>query len=147
MKVLITGISGTIGRGVARRLLLQDYEVVGLDRRMWEDPLPGVNVYRKDLRKRPAEDVFREHRPDIIIHMATTAAVAGNRDERFRINLHGTKKVFEFAERYGAKHVVFVSRHTVYGASAQTSLYHREDSAPLGGATFPELADLVAADL
>lgn len=147
MKVLITGISGTIGRGVARRLLLEDYEVIGLDQRMWEDPYPGVTVYRKDLRKRPAEDVFREHKPDIIVHLATTAAVTRNRDERFRINLNGTKKVFEFAERYGAKHVVFVGRHTVYGASDQTSLYHREDSPPLGGATFPELADLVSADL
>lgn len=147
MKVLITGISGTIGRGVARRLLLEDYEVIGLDQRMWEDPFPGIKVYRKDLRKRPAEDVFREHRPDVIIHLATTAAVTGNRDERFRINLNGTKAVFEFAERYEAKHVVFVGRHTVYGANAHTSLYHREDSPPLGGATFPEIADLVSADL
>lgn len=147
MKVLITGISGTIGRGVARRLLLADYEVIGLDRRMWEAPLPGVTVYQRDLRKGPAEDVFRDHRPDVVIHLATTAAVSRNKDERFRINLNGTKKIFEFSERYGAKHVVFVGRHTVYGASAQTALYHREDSPPLGGATFPEIADLVAADL
>lgn len=147
MKILITGISGTIGRGVARRLLLRDHEVVGIDRRPWPDPPVGVLAYAEDIRKRPAEDVFRTHRPEVVIHLATTASVSGSSDERFRTNLDGTKRIFEYAERYGARQVVFVGRHTIYGASAASPLYHKEDDPPLGGATFPELADLVAADL
>lgn len=147
MKILITGISGTIGRGVARRLLLRDHEVLGIDRRPWADPPVGVLVYGEDIRKRPAEEVFRSHRPDVVIHLATTASVTQRADERARINLDGTKRVFEYAERYGARQVVFVGRHTIYGASGSSSLYHREDDPPLGGATFPELADLIAADL
>lgn len=147
MKILITGISGTIGRGVARRLLLEDHEVVGIDQRPWPDPPVGVRVYAEDLRKRPAEEIFRAQEPEVVIHLATTASLSRRSDERARINLDGTKRVFEHAERYGAKQVVFVGRHTVYGASGESSLYHTEDAPPLGGATFPELADLVAADL
>jgi UDP-glucose 4-epimerase len=42
---------------------------------------------------------------------------------------------------------VFVGRHTVYGATPDSPLYHTEDEPPLAGASFKELADLVAADL
>jgi len=42
---------------------------------------------------------------------------------------------------------VFVGRHTVYGATPDSPLYHTEDEPPLAGAAFKELADLVAADL
>ncbi len=147
MKVLITGISGTIGRGVARRLLLRDHEVIGIDRRPWPDPPLGVLAFAHDLRKRPAEEVFRHHRPDVVVHLATSASVARRRDERVRANLNGTKCVFDYAHKYGVKQVVFVGRHTIYGASDASPLYHTENDPPLGGAQFPELADLVASDL
>lgn len=147
MKVLITGISGTIGRGVARRLLLRDYEVIGIDRRPWPDPPVGVQAFAEDVRKRPAEEIFRKHQPDVVVHLATSSSVSRSRDERMRANLNGTKSVVENSARNGVKQIVFVGRHTIYGASSSSPLYHREDDPPLGGAMFPELADLVAADL
>jgi UDP-glucose 4-epimerase len=45
------------------------------------------------------------------------------------------------------KQVVFVGRHTFYGAAADSPLYHTESEPPRALGTFPELADLVAADL
>jgi UDP-glucose 4-epimerase len=45
------------------------------------------------------------------------------------------------------KHVVVVGRHTFYGASADAALYRTESDPPSGIGNFPELADLVAADL
>jgi UDP-glucose 4-epimerase len=48
---------------------------------------------------------------------------------------------------YGVKRCVFVGRHTYYGAAADSPLYHREEDPPMAVTTFPELADLVAADL
>ena len=50
-------------------------------------------------------------------------------------------------EKYGVEHVVFVGRHTYYGAAADSPLFHVEDEPPMGLASFPQLADLVAADL
>ena len=45
------------------------------------------------------------------------------------------------------RHVVFVGRHTYYGAGPDQALYHLEDDPPMAVNTFPELSDLVAADL
>jgi UDP-glucose 4-epimerase len=45
------------------------------------------------------------------------------------------------------KNVIFVGRHTFYGAAPDAPLYHTEEEPPLALAAFPALADLVAADL
>jgi UDP-glucose 4-epimerase len=147
MKVLITGIAGLVGRIVARRLMFDGHEVMGIDRRPWPDAPKGLTVVASDIRKRPAEDVFRKHRPDAVIHMATVTHFTSRAAERHRINLDGTRKVFEYCERYGATRAVFVGRHTYYGAAVDSPLYHTESEPPLAIGTFPELADLVAADL
>lgn len=148
MKVLVPGIAGATGRLLASKLLSQGHQVIGIDRRPWPDPPAGVELHAVDVRKRAAEDVFRKHRPDAVVHMATVSHLTRTRDdERYRINLGGTQAVFEHCQRYGVEHVVFVGRHTYYGAGPDAPLYHREEEPPLALATFPELADLVSADL
>ncbi len=147
MKVLIPGISGQIGRLVALRLAARGHEVVGIDRRPWPDAPKDIEVHAVDVRKRATEDVFRKVRPHAVIHMATIAYFGAATEERYKINLGGTQAVFEHAATYGVEHVVFVGRHTFYGAGPETPLYHLEDEPPIALATFPELADLVAADL
>ena len=59
MKVLVTGIAGTLGRLTAQKLLKYGYEVVGIDRRPWPDGPSEIEIHQHDIRKRPAEDVFR----------------------------------------------------------------------------------------
>jgi UDP-glucose 4-epimerase len=147
MKVLITGISGAHARIVAERLVSQGHDVVGIDRRPWPHPREGIRVYQADVRKRPAADVFRTERPEVVIHMATITHFSASREERLRINLQGTRIVFEHCHNHGVKHAIFVGRHTIYGAAPDAPLYRTEDEPPLAVSTFPELADLVAADL
>jgi UDP-glucose 4-epimerase len=147
MKVLVTGISGKMGRLVAHQLLESGHEVIGVDRRPWRDAPDGVEMHETDIRKRAAEDVFRTRRPDAAIHMATVTHILKSSGDRFRINLGGTRAVFEHAHRYGVKRAIFVGRHTYYGAAPDSPLYHTEEEPPLGLESFPELADLVAADL
>ncbi|MEL6177557.1 MAG: SDR family oxidoreductase [Myxococcota bacterium] len=147
MKVLVTGISSAIGRMLTRSLLQEGWEVLGIDRRPWPDPPEGVQVFRADIRKRPAEEVFRTHRPDAVIHMATVSHFTTPFEERYRINLGGTRTVFDHCQSYGVKQAIFVGRHTVYGAMPDAPMYHSEEDPPLAGSTFPELADLVAADM
>ncbi len=147
MKVLITGIAGKVARLVAQELLATGHEVIGIDRRPWEGAPPEVQQHQVDIRKRAAEDVFRKHRPDGVIHMATVTHLTEQSEDRYRINLQGTRAVFDHCGTYAAKVAVFVGRHTYYGASPEAPLYHREDDPPLGLESFAELADLVAADL
>jgi UDP-glucose 4-epimerase len=147
VKVLIPGISGGIARQVARRLLAQGHEVVGIDARPWPDAPRGIELHAVDLRKRGAEEVFRRARPQCVVHMATVTSLLVAGEERHRINLGGTQAVFEHCRTYGVEHAIFVGRHTFYGAAADSPLYHTEDEPPQALASFPELADLVAADL
>jgi UDP-glucose 4-epimerase len=147
MKVLIPGITGRLAQLVALRLGAQGHEVAGIDRRRWADAPDGMQMFQLDIRKRAAEDVFRTFRPDAVIHMATVTHLTVRDEDRYRINLFGTRAVFDHCHHYGAKRCIFVGRHTYYGAAADTALYHGEEDPPMAMTTFPELSDLVAADL
>jgi len=52
-------------------------------------------VFQLDIRKRAAEDIFRKHKPDAVIHMATVTHLTVRSDDRYRINLFGTRAVFD----------------------------------------------------
>jgi len=147
MKVLIPGIAGKLGRAVATRLVAGGHKVEGIDVRPWRDAPAAVRVHEVDIRKRAAEDVFRKFRPEAVIHMATVTHLIKHTEDRYRINLFGTRAVFDHCNEYGAKRCIFVGRHTYYGAAADSALYHQEEDPPMAVHTFPELADLVAADL
>jgi UDP-glucose 4-epimerase len=147
VKVLVVGIAGALARQVALLLRAAGHEVLGLDRRPWWDHPKDIEVFETDIRKRAAEDVFRAQRPECVVHMATVNALTALGEERARINVGGTRAVFDHSVGHGVKHVIFVGRHTYYGASPESPLYHTEDEPPQGMGAFPELADLVAADL
>jgi UDP-glucose 4-epimerase len=145
LKVLVVGASGEIARKLVKRLAAEGHAVVGIDRRSW--PGAPVEFHEVDVRKRAAEEVFRRVRPHAVVHMATVTSLALRGEERHRINLGGTRAVFEYSRAYGAAHCIFVGRHTFYGAGPDSPLFHREDEPPQELTRFPELADLVAADL
>ena len=148
MKVLLVGVAGGTARQVAMTLRERGHEVIGLDRRPWRDAPKGIRNFEMDLRKRAAEELFRKERPEAVVHMATVTSLTTARpEERERVNLGGTRAVFQHSLQYGVKHVVFVGRHTYYGAASDSPLYHHEDEPPLALGSFPELGDLVAADL
>lgn len=147
MKVLVPGIAGRLGKLLAERLLASGHDVIGIDRRPFRDAPAGVEMHEVDIRKRAAEDVFRRVKPNAVIHMATVTHLVVQSEDRYRINLGGTRAVFEHSNTYGVEHVVFCGRHTYYGAAVDSPLFHTEDEPPLGLSSFPELADLVAADL
>lgn len=147
MKVLIAGICGVIARKVAVLLSEAGHEVVGIDTRPWPNKPEGIALFEIDLRKRAAEDVFRRERPEAVLHMATVSAWVSRGESRNRMNLGGTRAIFDHCRDFGVRQIVFVGRHTFYGAAADSPLYHKEDEAPLALESFPELADLIAADL
>jgi UDP-glucose 4-epimerase len=147
MRILIPGISSQVGRLLTKRLVAEGHEVTGIDRRPWPDAPAGVEVFETDLRKRPAEEVFRKLRPECVVHLATVTHLLHRSEDRYRINLGGTRALFDNAVAHGVEHVIFVGRHTYYGAAPDAPMYHTEDEPPMALSSFPELADLVAADL
>jgi UDP-glucose 4-epimerase len=147
VKILIVGISGKLGRSTAVHLARAGHQIAGIDQRAWPGAPAGVPVHVLDIRKRPAADVFRRFQPDAVVHLATVAHVSMRTEEELRENLGNTRAVFDACRRHAVPQVVFVGRHTFYGAAADASLYHTEEEPPLEVASFPQLADLVAADL
>jgi UDP-glucose 4-epimerase len=145
LRILIPGASGAIARKLVVRLKNEGHEVIGIDRRPWHDA--PVEFHTVDVRKRAAEDIFRTFRPKAVVHMATVTSLVVFGEERYQINLGGTRAVFDHSRQYGVEHCIFVGRHTYYGAGPDSPLFHKEDEPPLALNVFPELADLVAADL
>lgn len=147
MRVLVTGVSGRLGQLLARALTRAGHEVIGIDRRPWPEAPDGVEMHEVDLRKRPAEALVRSRRPEALVHMATVAHLQGRQTARNRMSLGATKAAIDYCDRYQVGQAIFVGRHTYYGASPDSPLYHNEDEPPVNSDDFPELADLVAADL
>lgn len=146
MKILVVGAAGAIARKLSLRLQNDGHRIIGIDRRPWAEP--PIEFHQVDVRKRGAEEVFRKVRPDAVVHTATvTSLTVPGAEERSQINVAGTRAVIDYSRAYGVQHFIFVGRHTFYGASADSPLFHTEDEPPLDLDRFPELADLVAADL
>ena len=144
-RVLITGISGSIGRLVTRRLLGR-YGVLGVDRNGWPGHPADVQMHLLDLRKRKFEDIFRTERPDTIVHHAFVRHFRGDPETRHEVNVLGTRRLLEFAAEYGAKRVVVVSSAYVYGAMPENPSFLDEE-APLNvSRTYPEIRDLAEVD-
>jgi UDP-glucose 4-epimerase len=145
VKVLVVGVSSAIAKLLVEQLLSAGHSIEGIDRRGW-DKAP-IEVHTLDIRKRAAEDVFRKFHPDAVVHMGTVTSLVMPGEERYRINLGGTRAVFDHCRDHGVAHCIFVGRHTYYGAASDSPLFHTEDEPPMALSSFPELADLVAADL
>ena len=67
-KVLVTGISGNLGRLLARNLH-RVARVVGVDRRPFRHKPKDVEMVTVDLRRRATEQIFRDHRIDAVVHL------------------------------------------------------------------------------
>ena len=115
MRVLIAGAAGAIARKLALRLAGEGHQVIGVDRRPWQDvpvtlpaiELPAIELFAVDIRKRAAEEVFRHSRPEVVVHMATvTSLVMPGVSVPLQINLGGTRAVFEHSRAYGGRRTV-----------------------------------------
>ncbi len=124
-KILLTGCAGFIGFHVAKKLLKEGYEVVGIDNlnsyysvSLKKDRLKmlkghGFTFYEKDI----SEGVDVE-RVDGIIHLAAQAGVRYSLENPLAYetaNNRGTLQVFEYARKKGVKKVVYASSSSVYG--------------------------------
>jgi UDP-glucose 4-epimerase len=143
-RLLITGISGGLGRLLARRLA-GDYEISGVDRVPWEGAPRDIKFHTADLRSRRIEDVFRRERPDAVAHLGF---VRHDFDAELRhdVNVVGTKRLLEYCARYEVKHLVILSSSYVYGALAENPFYMDEDTALNVSRHYPEIRDLAEVD-
>jgi UDP-glucose 4-epimerase len=144
-KVLIVGVAGGQGRLLARKLL-QRHEVVGADRDRWENRPPSIPFHQVDIRKRQFEDVFRKESPTVVVHMGFVRHFRGRSEERYDINIRGTRKLLDHCAEHGVRKVIVLSSSYVYGALPENPYFMDENFPLYGDRNYPEIRDLVEVD-
>jgi UDP-glucuronate 4-epimerase len=134
--VLVTGAAGFIGFHVARRLLQDGREVVGLDnlnayydpalkqaRRAALEKSAGFRFAALDLADRDGmAGLFAEHRFPFVVHLAAQAGVRHSLVDPYAYvdsNLVGFINVLEGCRHHGCRHLLYASSSSVYGANTQ----------------------------
>lgn len=134
--ILVTGAAGFIGFHVAKRLLQDGRDVVGLD---------NINAYYdpalKEARRRELEKsdrirftkldladrngmaaLFKEHRFTHVVHLAAQAGVRYSLLDPFAYvdaNLAGFATILEGCRHNGCRHLVYASSSSVYGSNTK----------------------------
>jgi GDP-4-dehydro-6-deoxy-D-mannose reductase len=119
MRVLITGVTGFVGRHLAQHLAGKDCEVFGLDRLRQSPRTIGnfLTYYACDINDRAAlAQVLDETRPDIVYHLAGLLKSL-QPNEFYIVNLLGTITLFEALGSAKLRPLTLVaSSSAVYGA-------------------------------
>jgi len=145
-RIVITGISGTIGRLLAQRLHL-DHEVTGLDRRNLAGRPKDIQMCTFDIRRKRCESVFRNQQIDVVYHLNIMHDFYRPQAELHAFNVIGSQRVLEWAAKYGVKKVIFLSTANVYGARPDNPQFLTEEAVLLAGETFSAMRSLVTADM
>lgn len=146
-KVVITGISGRLGRIVARRLHHDlEWQIVGLDRRPMQGRPKDIEHHQVDLRSKKARDIFRVGDVDALIHLGVMHDPRARPAELYSWNITGTTKLLEFCQAYRVPKVVLLSSANVYGPRPDNPQFLTEDAPLLASQRFPQMRDLVEID-
>lgn len=143
-RVLVTGGAGYIGSHTVVELLTGGYEVFVIDnfcnsRQIVLDRVSAiagqaVPRHELDIRDKLAlRRVFKEFRPDAVIHFAGLKAVGESVKaplDYYDVNLNGTVCLLQAMETAGCGRIVFSSSATVYGEPRYLPIDEKHPCAP-----------------
>src|SRR5215208_4944490 len=111
MRIVVTGATGNVGTSVVRALAEAD-EIVGIARRRPAWTAPRVCWITADV----ARDDLSAHfaGADTVIHLAWLIQPSRDGAELARVNIEGSRRVFEAAANAGVKTLVHASSVGVY---------------------------------
>lgn len=136
MKILVTGAAGFIGMHVAKRLLEQHVEVVGIDNlsnyydvKLKEDRLeqlmsfPKFSFVKLDLSDRIGmETLFEKEQFQRVVNLAAQPGVRYSLKNPYAYidsNVVGFLNLLEGCRHTGVEHLVYASSSSVYGANTK----------------------------
>jgi len=119
MRVLITGITGFVGRHLKGLLRPPEYSVFGTS--YPDKPLPSEHdIFFLDLRwERDVFELVKDLKPEAVFHLAALSNVGHSwerRRETLETNLMGTLYILEAVKKFAPRaRLLFVSSSDVYG--------------------------------
>src|SRR5512145_295192 len=144
--VAITGVSGNLGRALARHLA-PSFSLVGIDRRPLRDAPPELAHWQVDLRKARVEEPFAARRIDALVHMGVVHDRGLLSTEVHDLNVVGTQRLLDLCKLHGVRKVVVLSSANVYGPAPDNSSFLREETPMLASARRGDMRALVEIDL
>src|SRR5579863_1882247 len=145
--VVVTGISGNLGRTLAKLLHRRGERILGIDRRPFPGKPKDLEMNQLDLRKRKAEDVFRRGNVRAVIHMGIMHDPRMSGEEHHSFNVVGTTRLLEYCAKYNVRRVVVLSSANVYGPSPDNSNFLTEDAPLMAASRFSGVRDLIEVDM
>ncbi|OOE36063.1 protein CapI [Salinivibrio kushneri] len=145
MQILVTGVAGFIGSAVAKKLLAQGHQVVGVDNlndyyavalkqaRLDNIPQTSFTFLPLDIADRDAvSDLFAAHNFNRVIHLAAQAGVRYSLENPHAYadsNLVGHLNILEGCRHHQVEHLVYASSSSVYGLNETVPFetYHSVD--------------------
>jgi UDP-glucose 4-epimerase len=122
MKVLVTGGAGFIGSHLVDRLIQEGHEVVVVDNLSTgkrRNLNRAARFCKLDIQSWRLERVFRNERPNIVMHLAAQMDVRKSVEDPVfdaQVNVLGTLNVLQQAIKHGVRKVVFSSSGgAIYG--------------------------------
>lgn len=136
--VAVTGPTGEIGKPLMSELERRPQvgSVVGMARRPFDPAAEGwgkVSYRRGDILDRGALAALFDG-ADVAVHLAF--AIFGDREETRKVNLEGTRNVFEVAIKAGVKRLVYASSVAAYGFHPDNPQPLTEEVPPRGSESF-----------
>ena len=125
-KILITGVTGFVGQHLAGYLIEKGFDVWGVSKSP-QSSVPGVSILSvtdiTEVDKLPVQPF------DTVIHLAAKVHDTKNkfRSDYFRVNVVGTQKMAEYAEKAGAKRFIFLSSIKVNGERTNQKAFSEHD--------------------
>ena len=147
-RIVITGIAGRLGRLLAKRLHRSgNREIIGIDRRPFEDKPADVVHKRVDIRSKRTRDVFRTQPISALVHLGLMHDPRRSNRTHHQWNVVGTQHLLEYCMHYKVPKVIVVSSAAVYGPRPENPQFLTEDSPLLAAQDDPSALSLVEADM
>jgi hypothetical protein len=144
--VVVTGVCGRLGKGVAR-VLHRVRPVIGVDRRPFPDKPKDLDHQQVDIRRKKLKDVFRAGDIQAVIHLGVMHDPRASATEHHSWNVAGFAKLLEYVAQFRIPKLVVLSSANVYGPQPDNPQFLSEEAPLLGGASFSEIRDLIEVDM
>ncbi|MGA4604624.1 NAD-dependent epimerase/dehydratase family protein [Pseudoalteromonas maricaloris] len=113
MKIFISGVTGYVGRNLAKHFS-QDHDVKGLSRGnkcSLQLEKQGVTLFNGDLHSQSLTKALIDH--DIVIHAAADTDHKNTSKNQYETNVIGTQRLLDAAKKAGVKKFIHISTESV----------------------------------